>query len=94
MKSKKTTTKKTTTKNDVAKNDVKKIIVNNVEMTIEQRRDDLLLQLTKSKLQQNHKLSKSLRHKLRTQCNHYGASRNRTYFDKTTQTRIVIDAKI
>ena len=79
--------KKTTTK----KNDVQMINVNNIDVSIDDYKKSLIEQLTKSNIAKNSKLSKSIRHKLRKTCNHYGAMRNRTYVDKTTNERIIIN---
>ena len=94
----KTTTKKSTTKNKTKttkqkrtkkSNDVKMIIVNNVEMTIDVYRDELLLQLKQNR--NNAKLCKRIRHLLRKKCQHFGGTRQRTYVDQTTMKKIHVD---
>jgi len=74
-------TKKSNTKTK-KNNDEKTIIVNNKTITIDEHKNDLLKQLRNAK--HDVKLQKSIRNKLRKQCNHYGALRNRTYIDKST----------
>ena len=83
------TNKTTTTK----KNDVQMINVNNVDITIDEYKKSLIEQLRKSNIAKNSKLSKSIRHKLRKTCKHYGAMRNRTYIDKSTtkNERVIIN---
>ena len=75
-------------------NDDKMINVNNVMITIDEHKNNLLRQLSNAK--HDVKLQKSIRNKLRKQCNHYGALRNRTYIDKSNaqMNRIVIDKQI
>lgn len=90
----KTTTKKNATKNNKQKrtkknNDVPMIIVNGVEMTIDKYRDILLVQLKQNR--DNSKLCKRIRHLLRKKCQHFGGTRQRTYIDQTTNTKIHID---
>ena len=73
----------------VLKND--ELIVNNEIVKIETHKNNLLKQLINAKNAKNISLCKSIRNKLRKQCKHYGALRNRTYVDKNTNERIVIN---
>jgi len=87
----KTTSTKNAKQKRTKKNDdkIEMIIVNNVEMTIDNYRDELLKQLRLNR--DNTKLCKRIRHLLRKKCKHYGALRNRTYVDQTTMQKIHVD---
>lgn len=78
-----------TKKKAVAK---KTINIDGKDLTITAYRDSLLKQLKAQR--DDVKACKRIRHILRVKCRHFGGLRNRTYVDKTTNTKINVDKPV
>ena len=70
-----------------------KINVNNELITISSHRNELITRLQKSNIAKTSSKSKSIRNQLRKTCFHFGAMRKRTYTNKLSNERIIINAK-
>ena len=86
-------TKKTNEKNVVTIRNEKNELI---EIERDTLRDTLLNELRIATKQRNTRECKRLRNKLRKQCNHYGALRQRTYIDKSTNDnkRIIVNDNV
>ena len=69
-----------------------KINVNNELTTITKHRNDLIQRLQKSNIAKTSSKSKSIRNQLRKTCFHYGAMRQRTFTNKLSNERIIMNA--
>ena len=72
-------------------NDDNTIIVNDKKMTIDEFKNELIRQLQIATKKRDGDECKRIRNQLRKKCKHYGALRNRTYIDKITNVKHVVN---